>query len=97
MQVGSQSVRAAGVGGDAACRKRNGGFERSSQQQLGELLARVGEAEALAGAVVEFVGDGVELRLAEGAEVGALGKYWRSRPLVFSLDPRCQGAWGSQK
>jgi transposase InsO family protein len=26
-----------------------------------------------------------------------LGKYWRSRPLVFSLLPRCQGLWGSQK
>nr|KEP23651.1 hypothetical protein DA06_06330 [Georgenia sp. SUBG003] len=26
-----------------------------------------------------------------------LGKYWRSRPLVFSLEPRCQGLCGSQK
>jgi len=26
-----------------------------------------------------------------------LGKYWRSRPLVFSLLPRCQGECGSQK
>src|SRR5919106_3239036 len=25
------------------------------------------------------------------------GKYWRSNPLVFSFEPRCQGAWGSQK
>ena len=25
------------------------------------------------------------------------GKYWRSRPLVFSLVPRCQGLRGSQK
>ena len=25
------------------------------------------------------------------------GKYCRSRPLVFSLDPRCHGLWGSQK
>ena len=25
------------------------------------------------------------------------GKYWRSRPLVFSFVPRCQGLWGSQK
>jgi hypothetical protein len=25
------------------------------------------------------------------------GKYWRSRPLVFSLVPRCQGERGSQK
>ena len=26
-----------------------------------------------------------------------LGKYWRSRPFVFSLVPRCHGAWGSAK
>ena len=26
-----------------------------------------------------------------------LGRYWRSRPLVFSLLPRCQGECGSQK
>src|SRR4051812_5232756 len=26
-----------------------------------------------------------------------LGKYCRSRPLVFSLEPRCQGLCGSQK
>jgi len=24
-----------------------------------------------------------------------LGKYWRSRPLLFSFDPRCQGEAGS--
>jgi transcriptional regulator with XRE-family HTH domain len=26
-----------------------------------------------------------------------LGRYWRSSPLVFSFDPRCQGLCGSQK
>src|SRR3546814_6150396 len=26
-----------------------------------------------------------------------LGKYWRIRPLMFSLLPRCQGLCGSQK
>src|SRR5258705_13859164 len=26
-----------------------------------------------------------------------LGKYWRSKPLVFSLEPRCHGLCGSQK
>src|SRR6476620_5917069 len=26
-----------------------------------------------------------------------LGKYCRSKPLVFSLEPRCQGLCGSQK
>ena len=26
-----------------------------------------------------------------------MGKYWRSRPLVFSFVPRCHGLRGSQK
>src|ERR1700730_13342928 len=25
------------------------------------------------------------------------GKYCLSKPLVFSLEPRCQGLWGAQK
>src|SRR5579862_65092 len=25
------------------------------------------------------------------------GRYWRNRPFVFSLEPRCQGLCGSQK
>jgi len=44
------------------------------QQQLGELLVGVGEAKALAGSVVEFVGDGVELGVGDGAEVGGGGE-----------------------
>jgi hypothetical protein len=56
-----------------------------------------GEGEALARPLVELVGDGVELGFGDGGEVSALGKYWRSSPLVFSLEPRCQGACGSQK
>jgi hypothetical protein len=31
------------------------------------------------------------------AEVGALGKYWHSRQLVFSYMPALPGLWGSQK
>ena len=26
-----------------------------------------------------------------------VGKYWRSDPFVFLLEPRCQGPCGSQK
>ena len=26
-----------------------------------------------------------------------LGRYWRTSPFQFSLLPRCQGEWGSQK
>src|SRR6188472_992316 len=57
-----------------SCRNRIGGFWRLSQQQLGELLVGVGEAEALARSVIEFVGDGVELELGDGGEVEALGE-----------------------
>jgi hypothetical protein len=78
-------------------RKGIGGFERSLQQQLGQALGGVGLGQALAGPVVELVGDRVELGFGDGGEVGALGKYWRSSPLVFSLEPRCHGACGSQK
>jgi hypothetical protein len=74
-----------------------GGFWRLLQQQLGELLGRVGEVEALAGAVVEFVGDGASCAWLMAAKSVPLGKYGRSRPLVFSLEPRCHGACGSQK
>jgi hypothetical protein len=48
----------------------------------------------LSRAFVEFGGDGVEVVLGEGGEVAAFGKYWRSSPLVFSLEPRCQGLRG---
>ena len=41
-----------------------------------------------AGAVVELAGDLVEVAGGVDGQVGALGKYWRSRPLVFSLVPR---------
>ena len=43
------------------------------------------------------------MRLAAGAAASwadrsvPLGMYWRSRPLVSSFDPRCQGECGSQK
>ena len=74
-----------------------GGFERLLQQELCELFCGLVEAEAVAGPVVELVGDAVEVELAVHGEVGALGKYRRSSPLVFSLLPRCHGACGSQK
>ena len=37
------------------------------------------------------------LRRCERERSVPLGMYWRSSPLVFSLEPRCQGVWGSQK
>jgi hypothetical protein len=44
---------------------------------------------------VEFGGDVIEVVLAQCSEVGAaLGEVLRSRPLLFSLLPRCQGFLG---
>ena len=52
----------------------------------------VGEVEALARPVVEFVGDKASNSCSVTvAKSKPLGKYCRSRPLVFSLEPRCQG------
>lgn len=54
-------------------------------------------AEDLSRPVVEFVLDCSKVRLGVDSEVGVLGKYWRSRPLVFSFEPRRHGDRGSQK
>ncbi len=48
-------------GACARCRLGIGGFWRLLQQEFGELFGGVGEGEALAGPVVELVGDGIEL------------------------------------
>jgi hypothetical protein len=50
----------------------------------------------LSRAAVQLRGDGIEFVLADRDEVGALGKYWRRRPFVFSFVPRCHGLRGSQ-
>jgi hypothetical protein len=47
--LGESPARGRGDDHRSPCRKRIGGFERSLQQQLGELLVRVGEAQALVG------------------------------------------------
>jgi putative ABC transport system permease protein len=52
------------------------------QQQLGELLGGVGEGEALARPVVEFVGDGVEVGLAAVDDV--LFLHLRERSTEFA-------------
>jgi hypothetical protein len=67
------------------------------QQQLGELLVGVGEVQALAGPGVELVGDGVELGFSDGGEVGALEEVLAQKPVGVLVEPRCQGACGSQK
>jgi hypothetical protein len=62
-------------------RRGIGGFWRSLQRQLGELLGRVGEGEALARPDVEFLGGGVELGSGDGEEVGALGEVLAQQPV----------------
>ena len=66
-------------------------------EQVADLLDGFAVAEAFSGPVVEFGGDLVQLGFAVHGQVAALRKYWRSRPLVFSFVPRCQGLCGSQK
>ena len=73
-----------------------GGWSCCGESRASRVSAGVAHWSSLAGAVVHLAGDVVE-------EPGAprrtgrwpLGKYWRSRPLVFSLVPRCQGEAGS--
>jgi len=68
------------------------------QQQLGELLGRVSEGEALAGAVVELVGDGVELSFGDRAEVDALGEVLAQEPVGVLVGAALPGrVCGSQK
>jgi putative transposase len=81
------------------------GFKGSSQHRLAGLEYR-NSSRASAGVFQPRVLRG---RLLSAAATAArspglwrlrsvpLGKYWRSRPLVFSLVPRCQGLCGSQK
>src|SRR5450432_3793784 len=80
------------------------GFKRSSQHN--DLAHRRYWSKASAGVFHPRAFRGLELRvIATAAMSSALcalrsvpfGKYWRSRPLVFSLVPRCQGLRGSQK
>src|ERR1700738_1535746 len=81
-----------------------GGLKRSSQHNV--LAHRRYWSKASAGVFHPRAFRGLELRvIATAAMSSALcarrsvpfGKYWRSRPLVFSLVPRCQGLRGSQK
>lgn len=53
--------------------------------------------EDLAGSAVEGGLDGQEVLQGPAGQVRALRKGWRSRPLVFSLVPRCHGECGSAK
>jgi hypothetical protein len=56
------------------------------------------KAQGLSRALIEAQGYLVEIGLRVTGQVSVfLGKYCLSRPLVFSLEPRCQGLCGSQK
>jgi hypothetical protein len=46
------------------------------QREVCDLFGGLGEGQAFAGSVVEFVGDGVEVGFGEGGEVGALAVSW---------------------
>ena len=46
---------------------------------------------------IQRASDGLQLIDIVQSRSVPLGKYWRSRPLVFSFVPRCHGLCGSQK
>jgi hypothetical protein len=52
-----------------------------------------GGGVAFAGAVVELVFDGLERCGGPGAEVGALGRYWRSRAVSVDKLTSALPAW----
>ena len=59
--------------------------------------AGVLQSRALPWSCIQRVSDGLQGFGAMLAEIGSLGKYCRSSPLVFSFVPRCHGLCGSQK
>ena len=63
---------------------------RGSTQQLLRLIGWLDPVERLAGAAVGLGGDRVWVGLGVKGEVRAFGRYRRSSPLVFSLEPRCE-------
>jgi hypothetical protein len=88
-----EGSRSAGFGGVAA-------GVRSRQDRAGAMTS----ASRSAGVIQPSVCRGLPLSSAATASSSAwekrlrsvrLGKYWRSSPLVFSFDPRCQGLRGS--
>src|SRR5215204_6977921 len=75
----------------APCRRGIGGFEPSLQQQLREAFGGVGELEALARALVELVGDGVELGLGHRREVEALREVLPEEAVGVLVGPALPG------
>jgi hypothetical protein len=73
-----------------------GGLNRSAQHP-GQFIRWGLPAQSLPGSLIELPSHFIELILSDGRKIHALGKYCRSNPLVFSLEPRCQGECGSQK
>ena len=53
---------------------------------------RTAVSEGVAGSVVDLVFDSPQIVGVKVAMLVPFGKYWRSRPLVFSLVPRCHGS-----
>ena len=60
-------------------------------QRLVECFGWCHPVEGLSRTAIELGGDGVEVGWVWIFRSLRRGRYWRSRPLVFSLVPRCQG------
>lgn len=80
------------------------GFNRSSQHHPGSIFVASSKASAGVRHPSAFLGRAFNAAATAASASGLwalrsvpFGKYWRSRPLVFSFEPRCQGLRGSQK
>jgi hypothetical protein len=67
------------------------------RKDLGELFRWFHESERLAGRLLRLAAMGARSAAECTDRSVPLGRYWRTSPLVFSFDPRCQEEWGSQK
>src|SRR3954453_997667 len=66
-------------------------------EHSGEPLGGVSQPRILRGRLLSSAATAVRSSAVCTLRSLLLGKYWRSRPLVFSLEPRCHGLAGSQK
>jgi hypothetical protein len=64
---------------------------RGERKKLSKLLYWFQISKGLAGTIIQAALKAGEIPGAVLEEISALGMYWRKRPMVFSLEPLCQG------
>lgn len=66
------------------------------QRGVKHLVGRL-ESEPLSGPVIQSVFDHSQILICDSFHAPLLGMYWCSKPLKFSLLPRCRLQYGSAK